>query len=288
MESVTSSGKDDTPRSRVHSTTPTVDKSRPPMMAVPPPPRQPPPSSTMLPPAFIPERRDVPPPRPSSPPPADLIQRATTPLGSVLSVPGGRHSYFGRQHGSSMPPSQQGLRQPPSTSSFRSAVNAAAYAHQALSRSGQSLVTVWFIAYSIAFHYRSQLGISSLFDVIGSSCLRESLPDFGKCPRHTRQRCRNRPVCSRRSRWLNGSDHYSRYHADDDRRVSFTNILDELLARVTESGDTGGSSGCILILRHFTGVRQILDHQMCPSPVPRAVCFHHCMFSMSHLFISFI
>jgi hypothetical protein len=39
-----------------------------------------------------------------------------------------------------MPPSQQGLRQLPSTSSFRSAANAAAYAQQALSQSGQSLV----------------------------------------------------------------------------------------------------------------------------------------------------
>jgi hypothetical protein len=38
-----------------------------------------------------------------------------------------------------MPPSQQGLRQLPSTSSFRSAANAAAYAQQALSQSGQSI-----------------------------------------------------------------------------------------------------------------------------------------------------
>jgi hypothetical protein len=129
---------DDHPRSRVPSGTPTIDKSRPPMMAVPPPPRQPPPPNAMLPPAFIPERKDAPP-RPSSPPPADLIQRATTPLGSVLSVPGGRPSYAGRQHGS-MPPSHQGLRQLPSTSSFRSAANAAAYAQQALSQSGQSSI----------------------------------------------------------------------------------------------------------------------------------------------------
>ncbi|KAH8084310.1 hypothetical protein BXZ70DRAFT_957639 [Cristinia sonorae] len=110
-----------------------IDKSRPPMMVLPPPPRQPPPPNSMPPPNFIPERRipvlsnasEIPPPRPSSPPPPELIQRATTPtFGSVLQASGGRQ--FGlRVHGSSMPPSQQGLRQPPSTSSFRSAANAA-------------------------------------------------------------------------------------------------------------------------------------------------------------------
>jgi len=94
----------------------------------------------MLPPAFIPERKEAPP-RPSSPPPADLIHRATTPLGSVLLVQGGRPSYSGRQHGASMPPSQRGLRELPSTSSFRSAANAAAYAQQALSRSDRSLAS---------------------------------------------------------------------------------------------------------------------------------------------------
>ncbi|KAH9946869.1 hypothetical protein B0H21DRAFT_891679 [Amylocystis lapponica] len=130
IESTLSSVMDDLAhRSRTPSNvTNLIDKSRPPMMVLPPPPRQPPPPNTMLPPPFIPEKRlshDIPPPRPSSPPPADLIQRATTPtFGSVLSVPGGRP--FGlRQHGSSMPPSQQGLRQLPSTSSFRSAANAA-------------------------------------------------------------------------------------------------------------------------------------------------------------------
>ena len=133
------SSMDEPPRSRVPSGTPAIDKSRPPMMAVPPPPRQPPPLNSMLPPAFIPERKDIPPPRPSSPPPADLVQRATTPLSSILSVPGGRPSYNGRQHGASMPPSQQGIRQLPSTSSFRSAANAAAYAQHALSQSGRSL-----------------------------------------------------------------------------------------------------------------------------------------------------
>ncbi|KAL1703940.1 meiotic cell cortex C-terminal pleckstrin homology-domain-containing protein [Schizophyllum commune] len=103
-------------------------KRRPPTMMVPPPPRAPPPPGSMPPPSFIPERRshDIPPPRPSSPPPPELIQRATTPtFGSVLSVPGGGRGTFGRAQGSSMPPSQTAaIRQPPSTSSFRSAFNA--------------------------------------------------------------------------------------------------------------------------------------------------------------------
>lgn len=143
MESTfTTAVEDMVVRTRTPSNVPSVvDKSRPPMMILPPPPRQPPPPNTMLPPPFIPERRfpttsttssrDVPPPRPSSPPPPELIQRATTPtFGAVLNVPGGRP--FGlRQHGSSMPPSQAGLRQPPSTSSFRSAANAATRAQQA-------------------------------------------------------------------------------------------------------------------------------------------------------------
>ncbi|KAL0069266.1 hypothetical protein AAF712_003630 [Marasmius tenuissimus] len=136
---VSSLGDDNTPiahanRSRVsssltNSASAPVDKTRPPMMVVPPPPRAPPPPGSMPPPNFIPDRRmptsssasypDVPPPRPSSPPPAELIQRATTPtFGSVLSVPGRSGSV--RQHGS-LPP--QAMRQPPSTSSFRSAAN---------------------------------------------------------------------------------------------------------------------------------------------------------------------
>ncbi|KAJ7204776.1 hypothetical protein GGX14DRAFT_500974 [Mycena pura] len=134
----------DEPRSRVPSTEmpPVVDKSRPPMMSLPPPPRAPPPPGSMAPPAFIPERRlDGPPPRPSSPPPPELIQRATTPtFGSVLMLPG-KSSYV-RQHGSSLPPSQS-LRQPPSTSSFRSAANAATYAQQSLNqRKEQSQVSL--------------------------------------------------------------------------------------------------------------------------------------------------
>ena len=134
IESLISSGTADeaSSRSRVPSAAGStllvaVDKTKPPMMALPPPPKLPPPPNSMLPPAFIPER-NVPPPRPSSPPPPELIQRATTPLGSVLSVPGGKGVYNLRQHGSSMPPSQAVLRQPPSTSSFRSAANAANYA----------------------------------------------------------------------------------------------------------------------------------------------------------------
>ncbi|KAL6301077.1 hypothetical protein BKA93DRAFT_493457 [Sparassis latifolia] len=131
IESTLSSVMDDlVSRSRTPSNVPNViDKSRPPMMLLPPPPRQPPPPNSMLPPPFIPEKRfshEIPPPRPSSPPPAELIQRATTPtFGSALAVPGSRAFGF-RQHGS-MPPSQ-GLRQLPSTSSFRSAANAAARA----------------------------------------------------------------------------------------------------------------------------------------------------------------
>ena len=135
IESLISSGttpEELSSRSRVPSATGStflvaVDKTKPPMMALPPPPKLPPPPTSMLPPTFIPERT-VAPPRPSSPPPPELIQRATTPLGSVLPVPGVKGVYNLRQHGSSMPPSQAGLRQPPSTSSFRSAANAANYA----------------------------------------------------------------------------------------------------------------------------------------------------------------
>ncbi|CDO76932.1 hypothetical protein BN946_scf185006.g14 [Trametes cinnabarina] len=126
IESTLSSVMDDViSRSRTPSMLPNIDKSRPPMMVLPPPPRQPPPPNSMLPPPFIPEKRvshDLPPPRPSSPPPPELIQRATTPS---LGVPG--RGTIGRSHGS-MPPSQQGLRQLPSTSSFRSAANAASRA----------------------------------------------------------------------------------------------------------------------------------------------------------------
>ncbi|KAF8962640.1 hypothetical protein BDZ97DRAFT_2059572 [Flammula alnicola] len=146
IESLISSGtaaEDLTSRSRVPSSSAggpilaSMDKTRPPMMSLPPPPKLPPPPNSMPPPNFIPERRmasngihDGPPPRPSSPPPPELIQRATTPLGSVLSVPGGKYSI--RSHASSMPPSQAGLRQPPSTSSFRSAANAASHAQASL------------------------------------------------------------------------------------------------------------------------------------------------------------
>lgn len=120
-------GADEVVRSRVPSSTTTSillnssDKSKPPMVTLPPPPRLPPPSSSMMPPPnFVPERRifgDGPPPRPSSPPPPELIQRATTPLGSVFSASG----KMVRIQGSSLPPSQTNIRQLPSTSSFRSA-----------------------------------------------------------------------------------------------------------------------------------------------------------------------
>ncbi|EJD03472.1 uncharacterized protein FOMMEDRAFT_20543 [Fomitiporia mediterranea MF3/22] len=117
------------------SGSPTIDKSRPPTMMLPPPPKMPPPPNSMPPPSFIPEKRrpnsalsshrDMPPPRPSSPPPPELIQRATTPLGS-LTVPS-RGASGSRQHGSSLPPMSV-LRQPTSINSFRSAANASALA----------------------------------------------------------------------------------------------------------------------------------------------------------------
>ena len=63
--------------------------------------------------------QDAPPPRPSSPPPPELIQRATTPtFGAALSVPGSRP--FGLRHHASGASSQGGIRQLPSTGSFRS------------------------------------------------------------------------------------------------------------------------------------------------------------------------
>jgi hypothetical protein len=121
MLSSNAGGEDLAARSRVHSSAGqnAVDKTRPPMMALPPPPKAPPPPGSMAPPPFIPDRRlpssdGMPPGRPSSPPPPELIQRATTP------------TLFGakyRQPGSSMPPLQGGLKQLPSTPSFRSAAN---------------------------------------------------------------------------------------------------------------------------------------------------------------------
>ncbi|GLB42302.1 putative meiotic cell cortex C-terminal pleckstrin homology [Lyophyllum shimeji] len=111
MESVISSIADELPnRSRVPSgsnTLTVVDKSKPPMMVLPPPPKAPPPPGSMPPPAFIPEKRmssDVP----------------------HLGLPR-RHRRNSFNAGSSMPPSQANLRQLPSTSSFRSAANAATY-----------------------------------------------------------------------------------------------------------------------------------------------------------------
>ncbi|KAG8882348.1 hypothetical protein FRB97_008362 [Tulasnella sp. 331] len=112
--------------SRTPAAPPTpIDRTRPPTMMVPPPPSMPPP-------AIIPINKKIamagnPPPRPTSPPPAELIQRATTPTFQrpntpSLLVPGSGRV---RQHGSSLPPNAQGLRQPPSTGSFRSAADAA-------------------------------------------------------------------------------------------------------------------------------------------------------------------
>ncbi|KAG8980710.1 hypothetical protein FRB93_009042 [Tulasnella sp. JGI-2019a] len=104
-----------------------VDRTKPPTMMLPPPPSMPPP-------AIIPINKKtvmsgMPPPRPTSPPPAELIQRATTPTFQrpntpSLLVPGSGRPHP-RQHGSSLPPNAQGLRQPISTASFRSAADAA-------------------------------------------------------------------------------------------------------------------------------------------------------------------
>ncbi|KAG8680799.1 hypothetical protein FRC09_017965 [Ceratobasidium sp. 395] len=103
-----------------------VDRTRPPTMMLPPPPPMPPPP--MPAPSLI--RRttgNAAPPRPTSPPPPELIHRATTPTfggPSSLLVP--QRTYGSSRHtGPSMPPSPAGgLRQPPSTSSFRSTPNA--------------------------------------------------------------------------------------------------------------------------------------------------------------------
>ena len=123
IESTLSGADDSTPRSRMPSVAAPapVDKSRPPMMMLPPPPPVPPPANSMPPPPFIPERRiptsPVAPGRPISPPPPELIQRATTP--TFGSLRGG----LPRQHGSSLPPTAQGLASRPSMHSFRSAAH---------------------------------------------------------------------------------------------------------------------------------------------------------------------
>jgi hypothetical protein len=109
-----------------------VDKTHPPTTALPPP-RQPPPPSSMPPPSFIPKRRFP----TTSPPPPELIQHAITPMfGAMLSV-NNKGSYGPRQHGSSMAPLLN-IRQPPSTSSFRSAANAATHAQNSQPPSGLS------------------------------------------------------------------------------------------------------------------------------------------------------
>jgi hypothetical protein len=151
IESTLSAAIEDAPRARVLSAP--VDKSRPPMMVLPPPPKQPPPpTGSMGPPNFLPDR---PPGRPLSPPPQELIQRATSPaFGSALSIPS-RNVFGTRQHGSSMPPSQIGMRQPPSTSSFRSAINTATYSQQSIA--GPSVRRKHMSSTSLGSSHRSSL-----------------------------------------------------------------------------------------------------------------------------------
>jgi len=151
IESTLSAAVDDAPRARVLSAP--VDRSRPPMMVLPPPPKlPPPPTGSMGPPGFVPDR---PPGRPLSPPPPELLQRATSPVfGSVLSVPN-RNVFGTRQHGSSMPPSQTGIRHPPSTSSFRSAINNAAYSQQSIA--GPSVRRKHMSSTSLGSSHRSSL-----------------------------------------------------------------------------------------------------------------------------------
>ena len=151
IESTLSAAAEDAPRARVLSAP--VDKSRPPMMVLPPPPKQPPPpTGAMGPPNFIPDR---PPGRPLSPPPPELIHRATSPaFGSALSVPN-RNVFGTRQHGSSMPPPQSGMRQPPSTSSFRSAINTATYSQQSIA--GPSVRRKHLSSTSLGSSHRSSL-----------------------------------------------------------------------------------------------------------------------------------
>ena len=151
IESTLSAAVDDVPRARVLSAP--VDRSRPPMMVLPPPPKlPPPPTGSMGPPNFVPDR---PPGRPLSPPPPELLQRATSPaFGSVLSVPN-RNVFGTRQHGSSMPPSQTGIRQPPSTSSFRSAINNATYSQQSIA--GPSVRRKHMSSTSLGSSHRSSL-----------------------------------------------------------------------------------------------------------------------------------
>ena len=99
-----------------------VDRTKPPVMIPPPPPSMPPPS-------IIPPNKKaismIPPPRPTSPPPPELIQRATTPTFGMArsTTPSLNVPTMGRRTNHPSLQSQQGLglRQPASTSSFRSA-----------------------------------------------------------------------------------------------------------------------------------------------------------------------
>ncbi|KIM52098.1 hypothetical protein SCLCIDRAFT_32904 [Scleroderma citrinum Foug A] len=137
MESITNEAAC---RQRTTSAVPfIVDKTRPPMVVLPLPPHLPLPS-------FILKRRgpttssasDVSPPRPSLPLSPELIHRAITPIGAMLSVhPRGGHSP--KQHESSMPPLSN-LHQPPSTSSFQSAANTAGKAVEQPGRNSATII----------------------------------------------------------------------------------------------------------------------------------------------------
>ncbi|KAG8891796.1 hypothetical protein FRB99_003350, partial [Tulasnella sp. 403] len=132
IESALSAGAEDPsllspPRTQTLSVPPPVDRTKPPTMMLPPPPSMPPPPTIPV------KKVNGVPPRPTSPPPPELIQRATTPtfqrsnIPSSLHVPAGGRSHI-RQHGSSLPSTAQGLRGPPSTTSFRSAASPPTYA----------------------------------------------------------------------------------------------------------------------------------------------------------------
>jgi hypothetical protein len=169
IESAMSSFMEGHSRARTQSSnSPAVDRTRPPTMAMPPPPRQPPPpvaKPTMPPPSFIPERRiptksnasaEAAPLRPSSPPPPELVKRATTPSLHPAASIHARNIFAPRQSGSSMPP-QQGVRPLPSTSSFRSAANAASHAQGSSAGHGSLLAPV-----PVRGHQRRELSATSL------------------------------------------------------------------------------------------------------------------------------
>ena len=256
-----------------------VDKTKPPTMALPPPPKLPPPTSSMLPPAFIPERRTdgVPPPRPSSPSPPELIQQATTPLGSVLSVPGAKGVYNLRQHGSSMPPSQAGLRQPPSTSSFRSAANAANYAQGSIPPSNA------LPSYSVRERERREFSTTSLIsEHSGIVSPRSSISSEHHHPYHHSPNMKEPPSTPDKTADLtpraivNGpSTDPVIIHAITQTMIGefLYNIHIVRLEKVSEKKDINVSSGSILIPRLCIGVQLILGCRTCRSLARRVVCF---------------